>query len=176
MTWSNEKYTQECARLLHSIGDARTKSVFAYPDCEYEPDFCGFLQNYKDIAEQIPKGFTIFDMGCYLGLQADYYKDHARYYGIEYDETCRDYVLRQDNAEYFFTPIQDFIQNTLPRMVQNGLDLNKCFAICSGVPDREAVRLVEDTFPYYRIAYPMVKTKDVFPKSYKRERPHEAER
>lgn len=49
--------------------------------------------------------------------------------------------------------IQDFINDELPKLKQNGLDLDKTFAICSYVPGQDVQKMVADTFKYNRVIY-----------------------
>lgn len=49
---------------------------------------------------------------------------------------------------------QTFVETILPKLIEDGLDLNKTFAICSAVPDEEAQALVAETFPYHQVTYP----------------------
>ncbi len=161
-----QQYLKDCRDILKSIGKEETDRLFSYDECELEPDFLGFLKNYKDISERLPKDFTVIDIGCYMAFQADFYKEHKSYIGIEPDVPI-EYRLRQGNAEYYRLTAQQFISETLPKLINDGLDLKKTFAVCSAVPDREAQRLVADTFPYHRIAYPSVKTVDKLPDNHK---------
>ena len=57
----------------------------------------------------------------------------------------------ETNWTIYFMTIQDFIKKKLPLL---SLDLNNVFAVCSYVPDKSAMDLVLETFPYYRVYYP----------------------
>lgn len=146
-------FKTESENIFASIGSEETNRLFSYEKCEVAPDFLGFLENYKDISERLPKDFIIIDIGCYMAFQADYYKNFKDYIGVE-PQTPLKYRLRQNNAEYYEQTAQQFVANTLPVLIENGLDLDKTFAVCSAVPDEEARKLVAETFKYYRVAYP----------------------
>ena len=161
-----QRYLRECRNILKSIGQEETKRLFSYSECEVEPEFLGFLENYKDISERVPKDFTIIDIGCYMAFQSDYYKEHERYIGVEPDVPL-EYRLRQSNAVHYQQNAQQFVSEVLPKLIDDGLDLKKTFAVCSAVPDVEAQKLVADTFPYHRIAYPSEKTIDHLPENIK---------
>lgn len=158
----DEKYLRECRNILKSIGKDEVRRLFSYAECEVEPDFLGFLDNYKDIPEKLPHDFTIIDIGCYMAFQADYFKEYKHYIGVEPD-VPNEYRLKQHNAEYYEQSAQRFVVDTLPKLIDNGLDLQKTFAICSAVPDKEARKLVCDIFPYHRVAYPAQTTIESFP-------------
>lgn len=149
----NFEYAKEALKLINSIGKEEVNRLFSYEYCELEFDFVGFIENYADLKEIIPKDFTIIDVGCYQAMQAHYFKDHRRFIGIE-PYIPAEYCLKQENATYYHQTAQQFISETLPQLVSEGLDLNKVFAVCSAVPDREAQKLVKETFPYHRVTYP----------------------
>ena len=162
----DERYLRECRNILKSIGEDEVNRLFSCDKCELAPDFIGFLENYKDISEKIPHDFTIIDVGCYMAFQADYFKEQKNYIGVE-PAVPNEHRLKQHNAEYYERSAQQFIEDTLPKLIDNGLDLQKTFAICSAVPDKEAQKLVCDTFPYHRVAYPAQTTIENFPEKQK---------
>lgn len=144
---------EESSAILASIGDKEADRLFAYKFCEVDRQCLAFLENYKDISETLPVDFTVIDIGCYMAFQADYFKNFVCYIGVE-PAIPIEYRLRQANAEYYKQTAQSFVAETLPKLIANGLDMNKTFAICSGVPDDEANKLIAETFRYFRIAYP----------------------
>lgn len=159
-----EWYRTESLNILASIGKEEAKRLFAYDECEVERDYLGFLENYKDLSEILPKDFTVIDIGCYMAFQADYYKNFKHYIGVE-PWVPLEFRLRQPNAEYYKQTAQQFIAETLPKLIGAGLDLNKTFAVCSAVPDEEAKKLVTEAFKYYRIAYPGEADRESFPEN-----------
>lgn len=158
----DEKYLRECHNILKSIGEDEVRRLFSYDECEVDTEFLGFLENYKDIPEKLPHDFTVIDIGCYMAFQADYFKEYKNYIGVEPD-VPNEYRLKQHNAEYYEQTAQQFVKETLPKLIDNGLDLQKTFAVCSAVPDKEARKLVCSTFPYHRTAYPAQETIENFP-------------
>lgn len=157
-------YEEETKKLLADIGKEESGRLFSYEDCEVDPSFVGFLENYVDLKE-LPKDFTVIDIGSYQSFQGALYKDHERYIGVE---PCVPITnrLRQENAEYFRETAQEFIKETLPELIEQGLDLSKTFAVCSGVPDDEARKLVQETFPYHRVAYPAMEMLTSYPEGF----------
>lgn len=144
-------YSREAKRLIDSIGEERLAPIWDWQYCEYDYSFVGFIDKYAGL--NIPKDFTVIDIGCCQAVQADYFKNHKQYIGVEPD-VPPEYCLQQDNAVYFHQTAQEFIKDTLPCLLADGLSLKKTFVICSAVPDKEAQRLVAETFPYHRVTYP----------------------
>jgi len=146
----NDFYEQENERLINSIIKEALQKVFSYSECELETDFLGFLHVYADL-QNLPKDFTIIDVGCCQAVQAFYFRNFKRYICIE-PNIPAEYLLAQDNAVYYEGTVQEFVKY-LPQLQEQGLDLEKVFAVCSYVPDRQAQQLVSEVFPYHRIIY-----------------------
>lgn len=159
-----EWYKTENKNIIASIGSKEARRLFAYEECEADADFFAFLENYKDLSEILPIDFTIIDIGSCMSLQADYYKNFKRYIGVE-PWVPLEFRLRQPNAEYYEQTAQRFIAETLPQLITAGLDLNKTFAVCSAVPDKEVKALVAKTFKYFRVAYPGKDDLEHFPEN-----------
>lgn len=155
---TEKEYINECETLIKSIGHNEIKRLFSYKEAEVDYEFLGFLDNYRDIPNIVPVDFTIVDVGCYMAFQADYFKHYRRYIGIE--PFCPiEFRLIQRNAEYYLQTIQDFVKMPFR------FDIDKSFAVCSGVPDSkgEIKKIIVETFPYFRIAYPGQKTIEKLP-------------
>lgn len=165
MKMNETMFMEETKKLLADIGKEEAKRLFSYEYCEVGTSFVGFLENYADLKE-LPKDFTIIDIGSYQSFQGALYKDHERYIGVEPSVPISN-RLRQDNAEYFHETAQSFIHDTLPELIEQGLDLSKTFAVCSAVPDAEARKLVQETFPYHRVAYPAMETVASYPEGFR---------
>lgn len=159
-------YSYATKDLLHSIGKDEVNRLFGYEECELEFDFVGFLYHYADLKE-LPKDFTIIDVGCYQAFQGDYFKDHKCYIGVE---PCvpENYCLRQDNAVYYNKTGQQFIEEDLPVLLRNGLDLDKTFVICANVPDKEIRKIIADTFPNHRIWYTDQRISEHYPEGFEK--------
>ncbi len=140
--WYKEEYIR-----LWRLYPTEINRLFAYECCQLEPGFLGFLHVYAEV--NIPKDFTIIDLGCYQAVQASYFGEHAAYVGVDIGVPA-EWCFRQDNATYYHSSIQGFIQDTLPTL---NLDLNKTVAICSYVPDEDAQQMVVETFPYHKVVY-----------------------
>ena len=139
-----KEYENECARIIREYPD-QIKKVFSHPMCQYDYTFLGFLDVYASIPE-LPEDFIIIDFGCYLGVQAIYFQQYQSYIGVDTFDIL-EYAFQTENNTYYQKSIQDFIKD------MHNLDLNKCFAICSYVPDENARQLVINTFPYHKVQY-----------------------
>lgn len=142
---------EETQHLLELIGKEEANRLFSYEMCELDPTFIGFLDTYRNLAD-FSKDYAIIDFGCYQAFQAAYFKDHEAYIGVE-PAVPLNARFCPENASHFKMSGQRFIEECLPIMVRHGLDLDKTIAVCSWVPDRELWKLVEETFPNYRIKY-----------------------
>lgn len=138
-------------QLLDEIPEECLTPVWNYDYCEFSRDFVGFIDKYAQL--NIPKDFTVIDVGCNQAVQAHYFKDHSCYIGIDPAIPVENRLI-QGNADYYRLTAQDFIKTVLPKLIEDGLDLHKTFAICSAVPDDVAQELVINTFPYHQVTYP----------------------
>lgn len=160
----NRFYEEEPARLREAIGEEEVRRLFSYPECELEHDYYGFLWEYAYL-QGLPKDMTIIDVGCYQAFQSKYYEDHAKYIGVDIDVPC-EWRLKQNNAEHYLQSGQEFIEETLPRLIKEGLDLENTFIICSAVPDFELQKMIAATFPYYAVTYPSKEPLYQYPKGF----------
>lgn len=151
-------------KLLDDIGMEESARLFSYPLCELDATYLGFLENYISLQALIPKDFVIIDIGSYQSFQGNCFKGHAAYIGVE-PNVDLEYRLRQDNAKYYLQTGQQFIKETLPTLIDKGLDLQKTFAVCSAVPDEQLRELVAETFPFHSVEYPGVKSVATYPES-----------
>ena len=117
---------------------------------ELDYTFLGFENIYKAVTLFAPKDKVIIDFGCGYAFQSWYFRDYVKYIGVDNRTTYLD-VLETDNSQFYFTSIQNFTRKIFPRL---GLWPEDVFAICSYVPDREARKLVRETFPYCLVYYP----------------------
>ena len=137
------EYENECRRIIQQY-PKQIKKVFEYEYCELEFDFLGFLNVYQI---NIPKDFTIIDLGCYLGIQSIYFENHKQYIGIDI-ATPIEYRFNLHNTKHYKISIEDFIKDL------SKYDLNKTFAICSYVPlDDNIYNDIAKKFPYHKIQY-----------------------
>ncbi len=136
-------------KILAEIGRLEVSRLFSYPECELEEDFIAFLNSYADLPEIIPENWTVIDFGCYQAVQGHLFRHHAKYIGID-NAVANKWRLQQDNAEYHECTIQHFIKHILP---DSGIDVNRTFAVCSYVPDKQAREMVRTVFPYFRDKY-----------------------
>ena len=137
--------------LFSRIPVSQLLDVFNQDYCEVGPEFFGFTDIYRALAEIIPKHFTVIDLGCCYAAQAFYFEQHRFYYGVDIFTGKR---FRTPNTIHFIKSIQRFLAEDLV-----GIDLDETFAICSYVPDWEAQQSVREAFPNVFVYYPSDKLK-----------------
>jgi len=132
----------------------------SYAGAELDSSYLGFEKIYQKVLEVAPPSMVILDLGCAYATQSWYFRDHKEYIGVDYGASMKKNptysdnfkcVIHTENSRYFFKSIQTFVKETLPTL---GLDLNNVFAVCSAVPDKEARKLIKETFPNYLDWYP----------------------
>ncbi len=109
--------------MINSISKEALQKVFSYSQCELEPDFLGFLHVYADL-QNLPKDFTVIDIGCCQAVQAFYFRDFKKCIGIE-PTIPAEYMLAQDNASYYEGIGSAEEQHTVPAIVKEGLQRKK---------------------------------------------------
>lgn len=156
----------ESCELFKMIPQERIRQVFESSEtvgAECDHTFLGFEKVYKAVTLFVPKSKIIIDLGCAYAFQSWYFRDYAKYIGVDYDTKEND-VLKTENSEFYFMSIQKFIKEyvwedqygfreiRLPGMGPKRLE--DVFAICSYVVDEKAQRLVRETFPNCLVYYP----------------------
>ena len=119
---------------------------------------------------------TIIDIGACQGVQGEYFREFAEYIAVE-PYVPKEYIYTMPNSLAFTMTGEGFIQELLPELQKQGLDLNRTFCVCSYVPDdylRD--KLIPETFPYYRTTYAALETKQVLPPMYREKRHADMER
>lgn len=150
MTADEELYQQRLKRLKALIPPREAQALLSQDECELDNTFLGFLEVYEPLSQLIPKNKVVIDFGCYMAAHAYLFKDHDLYIGVDTDKLKR---FTPSNAVHYTCSIQDFIRDHLPRYLR-AKNIYDFFAICSYVPDREAVKLVQETFPNVCCYYP----------------------
>ena len=157
----------ELLQKLHRDYNDQLYKVLNSPFAEIDPTFLCFSEVYKAVAENTPKDMIIIDLGCYAGLQSAFFENYKAYVGVDsvpigfigmekkFPEELSEkdfYVPRLENANnhYFVTTIQHFIET----MKENGFDPDKCMAIMSYVPDKDAYHKAMEVFPNIAAYYP----------------------
>lgn len=143
---------QTC-ELFHLIPREKLDYLFTHSDragAEMDPTFLGFEDVYRYASLNIPKDKIILDLGCAYATQSYYFTDFEKYIGVDI-EGNENSVIHTDNSAFYFTSIQDFIENIYPTL---NIEKQDVYAICSAVPDKEAVNLAKATFPNLLYWYP----------------------
>lgn len=152
--------------LLQKIPKDQLRGILNSPFSEIDPTFLCFSEIYKAVSVNTPKDLMIIDLGCYAGLQSAFFEDHKAYIGVDscpmafvglpedaqYLSTEDFYMPRLEGEKnhYFVTTIQHFIEN----MEENGIDPEKCMAVMSYVPDKDAYEKAMEAFPNIAAFYP----------------------
>lgn len=142
-----KKYTQE---LFLEIPISELNEVLKQDCCELEPLFLGFVNVYKPLSMLIPPRKIVIDFGCYLAAQSYFFRRHKAYIGVDPIKMKR---FEPSNAAHFEMTAQFFIRHVLPEFLKE-YDIDDFCAICSYVNDREATRMVRETFPNVFCYYP----------------------
>ncbi len=162
------KMDQSNYELLQKIPKDQLHKILNSPFSEIDATFLCFSEIYKAVAVNTPKDLMIVDLGCYAGLQSAFFEDYKAYIGVdscpmafvglpELEDaqylSAKDFYMPRLEGEknhYFVTTIQHFIEN----MEENGLDPEKCMAIMSYVPDKDAYEKAMEAFPNIAAYYP----------------------
>lgn len=117
---------------------------------ELDHTFLCFEDIYKSLSAVIPKHWTILDIGCAYAAQAYYFTEHKKYIGVCPNIVGDEFIhFQTDNMEFYELTAQEYI----PKYIET-LDVERTFAICSYVPDKEAQSLVRECFPNCFVYYP----------------------
>lgn len=141
-------YNALMGEILRKAG-SQTSEVMENAWCEYEPcinGFIGFLSVYDAVRQFVPKSRVIVDLGCYYAAQAWLFDEYEKYVGVDVLGVSGS-RFEPPNAEHYEMSIQKFIE-------EHGDEYAGAFAICSYVPDDEAMRLVRETFNDCLVYYP----------------------
>lgn len=146
----NEGFGLYTEYLRFLIPKEEMTEILSQEMCELQPDFLGFVNVYEPLSNLIPEHKIVIDFGCYLAAQSYFFQDHKAYIGVDCVNMKR---FTPENALHYEMSIQEFIANELPILLENH-DIDDFCAICSYVPDREATKLVRETFPNVFCYYP----------------------
>lgn len=113
---------------------------------EYEPGFLGFLYIYDAVRNLVPRNWAIVDLGSYCAAQGALFSEHALYVSV--NRGVMPHVKFDNSIACPATDIRDVVA-----AVQNK-ELSEVFAICSYVPDFEAVEAAKEVFPNIAVYYP----------------------
>ena len=140
----------EPCELYEIIPKQEINRVFSNGTAGAELDytFLAFEDVYKSALNFVPKGKTIIDLGCAYAPQAYYFKEYNGYVGV--DINIPEVHFETENMKLYEMSIQQFCK----KVVDEKWDLEKCFAICSYVPDDDARKCVRETFPNCLVYYP----------------------
>lgn len=110
---------------------------------DWAPEYLGFVEIYKHLADIIAPHWRVVDLGCAAAPQAYYFKKHENYIGVDVESTPR---FTFENTEHWTMDIDEAVKR------YRGQNLKRVFAICSAVPDNTS--MLRQTFPNLFVWYP----------------------
>lgn len=131
-----------------------TKEIMSQDGCDIGPEFMCFCDIYLHLSQIIPKHWTVLDLGCAFAPQSWFFKDHAKYIGVDPGKFKR---FKTPNASFYEWTIAKFFNS------KSSLKLNKdrTFGIMSHVPADDysyflAKAHLSNIFIYYPSQDPIV--------------------
>lgn len=70
MEYRKQRYIQCVRELVSLIPQNEYNAILSQDVCEYDRDFLGFIEVYKNFSQLIPRNGIVIDFGCYLGHKA----------------------------------------------------------------------------------------------------------
>jgi hypothetical protein len=130
----------------------KLEELIAANSGDIDPTFLGFTEIYKNLAEIIPKGRMVIDLGCGHAPQQWYFRNHRRYYGVDLTPGFLDLGL--PNVRLKTQSIEDWIREVLPTVRRGSFGSE--FAILNYVPDwhGDVGKLTRETFEHLFVFYP----------------------
>lgn len=130
--------------LLEGADRKQITRILEEGDGDIEPSFMGFFDAYYALSMVVPKGRTVYDLGCSHGAQAFFFRDHKGYVGVDCNNVNRRY--QQTNVQHIQADLYEWIKRP-------GEPVQPSFAIFNYVP----VSLEPDLsrrFPHHFVFYP----------------------
>lgn len=131
-----------CQLYKSLYGEKFLYDLLIQDKCEVDYEFPGFMDFYYHLSQIIPYDHTVLDLGCYIGLQSIYFRNHIAYIGVDSTPMI---TANLPNTTYHLLDINEFL-NSMPTSLDS-----KIFAICSYVPiDTLRIRqMFSNVFCYY---------------------------
>ena len=113
-------------------------------NCDIDPSFLAFCDVYRGLSLSIDREYEIYDFGCAYNFQNYYFRNHKKYHAINPNDHGH---MVFENTVYVEKTGQEFLQKMFEVP-------EKCFAICSAVPDSVLPILIKHKFNNCFIWYP----------------------
>ena len=65
-----------CQLYKSLYGEKFLYDLLIQDKCEVDYEFPGFMDFYYHLSQIIPYDHTVLDLGCYIGLQSIYFRNH----------------------------------------------------------------------------------------------------
>ena len=138
-------------RLLRLIPPDTLDKVLSQDYCEIEPSLLCFAIQYEAVADIVPATMPVIDFGCYMAPQAYFFADRPVYVGVD----CYELGDLFPALRRFQTPNTFHIVSTIQGCAEAlRKEYPDAYAVCNGVPDEVARRLVSSLFPNHLVSYP----------------------
>lgn len=135
--------SEQPSDIIQLLPKDQWDEVMNQPYCDIEPVFMGFMDQYKILAQIIPKHFTVIDFGCAYNPQCFYFAEHKEYIAVDVSD-CKKF--KAPNCRIFNKSINGFMLTHAHEFY-----LKTTFAICQYVPaDTKIIRdYFTNLFAYY---------------------------
>lgn len=135
---------------LRANAPDQLQRVLAWPLCDIEPMFLGFVHTYEKLAREIPRDWTVLDLGCAYAAQSWFFRKHKAYVGVDFLEAAARFQFA--NGKIITGDIRRFLD--LYESGGSGIAA-PVFAILNYVPaPADVTRRVERLFPHRYVYYP----------------------
>lgn len=143
-----EQYKLYCSILPEEIGKLK-----AWRFSEIEPYYvCTSINLYIKLMN-LPRDFTIIDLGCNQACQAIYYEDFSGYIGVDVSVPIENRLQRKNTIHYQMD-YKDFLNNVLPKLLSEKIiDLDKTIAVSYLMPGIDC-NIIKEKFKYFDVYFP----------------------
>ena len=94
--------------LKQSFPKEDVDRIFSQDGVDKDYDFKGFAMLYKWAGGAIPESMTVINIGCYLAPQCYYFRNHAKYIGVDSSDLER---FKMENTEHYTGSIIAFVND-----------------------------------------------------------------
>lgn len=138
--------TKEFFQSLTKEEEKLVSKLLCQDYSEHSPDFLGFISHYWKMSNIIPKNKQIVDVGCNVGFQSLFFKNHHSYIGIDPMEINRRFYSGRSHHYRGHVADHSYFEER---------NISKdSFCFCVAVPSNEAQQASMEYFDNYYVWYP----------------------
>ena len=147
------KLEEEQYKLYSSMLPEELDKLRTWKYSEIEPYYvCTSIDLYRKLMN-LPRDFTIIDLGCNQACQVIYYEDFSGYIGVDNSVPVEN-RLHRNNTIHYQMDYKEFLNNILPQLLSEKIiDLDKTIAVSYLMPGIDFT-LIKEKFKYFDIYYP----------------------